>query len=318
MDKKLKIIFAGTPEFALPSLQKIVKHFTLAEILVITQVDKPVGRKQIIAPPPVKVLAERLGLTVWQPKSLKNKIWFDNIKMFNPTVLIVVAYGKIIPDNILNIPRLGGVNVHPSLLPKHRGPAPIQAAILNLDNETGVSIMLLDAEMDHGPILAQEKIKLNKTETGESLHNKLSALGADLLIKTLDKYLNHEITAKEQNHAQATYTKLIQKEDGKIDWQEKAEVIEAKIRAFSPWPGAFTRFADQRLKLSDVSLNKRRLIDNYQPGQVFFNNQDKTLQIAGGDQKSLIIHSLQLEGKKNLAANEFLRGYPRIVGSILK
>lgn len=318
MDKKLKIIFAGTPEFALPSLQKVFDHFTEAEILVLTQADQPVGRKQVVTPPPIKILAEKLGLTVWQPKSLKNELWTKKIQEFNPDVIIVVAYGKIIPKSILSIPQLGCVNVHPSLLPKYRGPSPIQSAILNQDQETGVSIMLLDNEMDHGPILAQEKIILNPTETGESLYDKLSILGADLLIKTLDKYLNNEISPKEQNHAAATFTKLIAKEDGQINWQESAEQIEAKIRAFSPWPGVFTYLDGERLKLSGIIGNNDDSTTPHLAGQVFFNPKNQTLQIACGDEKLLTINHLQLAGKKKLSSEEFLRGYPQIIDKILK
>ncbi|MEA3272416.1 MAG: methionyl-tRNA formyltransferase [Patescibacteria group bacterium] len=214
------------------------------------------------ATPSLKALQKKFK--VFQPKNITEI-------PANTDIAVVAAYGHIIPKKILEIPKFGFLNIHPSLLPKYRGPSPIQNAILNGDKETGVSIMLLDKKMDSGPILAQKKVKINENETYETLRNRLAEIGAKLLIKTLLDYVSGKIKPKPQNHKKATYTKLLKREDGKIDWSKPAEEIERMVRAYHPWPGTWTELNGKRLKI--------------------------------------ILNRVQLEGKKEMSLDEFLRGY---------
>ncbi|MFH1089576.1 MAG: methionyl-tRNA formyltransferase [Candidatus Uhrbacteria bacterium] len=261
----MKIIFLGTPDLAVPFLEALTNEPDFEVQAVITQPDRPVGRKQILTPSPVKELALAKGITVFQPENLKK----DSItpplhdSITSADIAIVVAYGIIIPQTVLNLPRLGFVNVHPSLLPKYRGPTPIQSAIANGDKETGVSIMLLDKGMDTGPLLTQEKIILATDETQVSLTEKIKQLGPALLIETIKKYVAGEIEPRPQDDSQAVVCKMLSRDSGKIDWSEPAERIEQKIRAYFPWPGTWTEFAHNgkniRVKILEAKLNNGSL-----------------------------------------------------------
>jgi len=274
-NNKIKIVFIGTSEFGAVILNRLVKN-NYKPVLVITQPDKPAGRKQTLTPSPVKKEA----------KLLEVGYDLEEIKKIKPDLIITAAYGKIIPKEILEIPKYGALNVHPSLLPKYRGPSPIQTAILNGDKETGLTIMLMDQKIDHGPIIAQNKYKIGENITYQELEKILADQGAKLLIETLPKWIKREIKAKEQNHSKASYTKIIKKEDGKIDWNKPAQEIERKIRAFDPWPGAFTFIKKKdkkiRVKILEAELSK----DN-----------------------KLIIKKLQPEAKKPMSFEEFKKGY---------
>ena len=255
--ENLKTIFLGNPEFALPSLEALIKeNYQIAGI--ITSPDKPVGRKQILTPPPVKVLAKKYNLPVYQPKD-KNEL-LEIVKKLQPDLAVVVAYGMLLPKEVLDIPKYGFINVHPSLLPKYRGAAPIQAAILNGDEKTGVSLFLIDKKMDNGPILARRELKspiLNSKFL--ILSNELAKIGADLLIETLPKYINGEITPLPQNNSQAIYTKKIKTEDAFIDLAKDNPIeMERKIRALNPEPGTWTLQQVQgkpmRMKILEAEL----------------------------------------------------------------
>ncbi len=312
----IRIIFMGTSDFAVPSLEKLINNKSYEIVGVFTQPDKPVGRKQELTPSPVKKLAQVNNLPIFQPETLKNKEAEEQIKKLNPDVIIVIAYGQIIPQNILDIPKFQTLNIHGSLLPKYRGASPIQSAILNCEKETGVTIMLLDKKMDHGPVLTQETEAINSNDTYETLHEKLANLGVELLEETLPKWFSGKITPQEQNHDEATYTKIITREDGKINWKNTAEKIDCQIRAFDPWPGTFTLWKGKRLK-----IKKARILD---PNIGCVESDiGKTFKTAGDElaincgQGSLVLETVQLEGKKETSGEEFIKGYPEILNSSL-
>ena len=299
MIKNKKIVFFGTPEFAVPTL-KALHHEGFNVVLVETQPDKPVGRKQILTPSVVKVEALKLGLSVIENlNDLKLKI-----KELKPDVGVVVAYGKIIPQGILDLFPSGCLNIHPSLLPKYRGASPIQTAILNGDTETGVSIIKLDNQMDHGKHVSQITYHVSADDTYESLSEKLAHKGTQLLVKNLPDYLNHKIKLKPQDDTQATFTKIINREDGKIDWQKPAVEIERQIRAYSPWPGCFTEFLNKRLKVISAEVTFGTLTSKI--GQFLAKDGDLLVK-CGKD--ALSIKKLQIEGKNEFSAKEFINGF---------
>lgn len=314
MANKIKIIFAGTPEFSVPYLAGLLADPDFSVLGVLTQPDRPSGRKQELSPAPIKVLAQKNNLKIWQPEKLKDdsKI-IGELKKTGAALLIVVAYGQIIPQAVLDVFPKGCINIHPSLLPKYRGASPIQSAILNGEKETGISIMLMDAKMDHGPILAQEKAQLTGEETNESLHRQLADSGVKLLIETIKKFLSDEIKPIEQNHETATFCAPITKKDGKIDWQKPPEKIKQKIQAFYPWPGTWTTLDGKRLKIfPPVIIDK----DESQPaGQITVENEQLTVVCGKG---KLIVSKIQLEGKTLITADNFIRGYANLSGKILQ
>jgi len=282
-NNKIKIIFLGTPEFGAIVLERLIKN-NYKPILVITALDKPAGRKQILTPSPVKLVAKKYNISVVQPEKIQNSKY--KIQNLRPDLIICAAYGQLIPAEILKIPRYGCLNIHPSLLPKYRGPSPIQYAILNGDKETGVTIILMDEKMDHGEIISNFKFLISKKFTYPELSQKLAEIGVKLLLETIPKWINGEIKAKAQDESEATYTKILKKEDGKIDWARPPEEIERKIRAFNPWPGAFTFW----------KKNKKKIMIKILEAEVSKNNK-------------LIIKKIQPEGKKPMTFEEFKRGY---------
>ena len=303
-----KIIFMGTPDFAVPGLQALIGDSRFKIAAVITQEDKPVGRKQELLPTPIKKVALENNLTVWQPKRLKNIA--DKIKAAAPDFIVVIAYGQILPEAVLAIPKIACINVHASLLPKYRGAACLQAPILNGDSETGVTVMLMDKGLDTGDILRQERIKLNGSETLAALHDELSALGAKILGNTLIDYAAGKIKPQLQNNKIASYITTIKKEDGRIDWLKPAEAIERQSRAFNPWPGTFTNLNGKIIKIikaKAIENNDKNLIS----GQIFL--EENGLAVKCG-QNALLILELQLEGKKATDFKSFLAGHKEIIG----
>ena len=299
-----KIIFFGTSEFAVPALKALINE-GYDVVLVITQPDKPVGRKQVLTPTPVKIEAQKQNLEIWEGlKNLKLKI--ESLK---PALGIVAAYGKIIPKKILDIPPKGCLNIHPSLLPKYRGASPIQTAILNGDKITGISIIKLDGQMDHGPIISKSQISIFNNDTSESLHHKLSVEGAALLVKTLPDYISDKITPVIQDDSKSTCTKILKREDGKIDWDKSAIEVGRQTRAYYPWPGSF---AEVKIKNSKLKIKILSVKVNYdigvEIGQLQNNAGHLIVQCGKG---SLIIEKLQPEGKKEMSSKEFINGYMR-------
>lgn len=301
--KKIRVVFMGTPDFALLGLSRLAQAADFKIVGLFTQTDKPVGRGQVMSPPPAKVLAKKYGLKIFQPERIKAET--ETIRNLKPDLLVVIAYGKIIPQAILDIPRYGCINVHASLLPKYRGAACLNAPILNNDKETGVTIMKMDAGLDTGPILRQAKMELRGTETLAEVHDRLSELGADLLAPTLRDWMAGRITPQAQDETAATYVKTLQKEDGRIDWTKPAQEIERLIRAYNPWPGTFFSQDGKLIKIIAAD-NKILASSNHQPGEMFV--FDRRLAIQCG-QDALLILKLQPAGKKIMSAQEFMSGH---------
>ena len=314
---KIRTILIGTSEFAERIFEKLREvRLPLVEIIaVITAPDKPVGRKQILTPSPVKKWALENNLPVLQPDKIKKPGWVTKIKELNPELIILCAYGQIIPKEILSIPKYSALNIHPSLLPKYRGASPIQAAILNGDKETGVSLMIMDEEMDHGPIISNLKSQISNLKlTYDELSEKLADLSAELLIKTLPDWIGGKIKPQAQDHAKATFCKLIKKEDGKIDWNKSVEEVERQIRAFCEWPESYTDFNGKILKIIEADSENKNT--EKKPGEVFLDeNKNICVQTGNG---ILILKQIQLEGKKPMTAKDFLNGHPEIIGASLK
>ena len=316
---KIKIVFMGTPEFSAIILKELCQS-KYKPILVVTAPDKPVGRKQILTSPPVKVIAQKYEIPAAQPEkiaSLKSEIL--NLK---PDLIVVAAYGQILPKEILEIPKFGCLNVHPSLLPRWRGPSPIQYTILNGDEKTGITIILMDEKMDHGPILTNSKLQItNPKITYLELHNKLAEIGDKLLLETIPRWIKGEIKPEPQDESKTTYTKILTREDGEIDWKKSAEDLERQIRAFDPWPGSFTFWEIMKGKLLRIKIFKARVFTSptgktFSIGKVLVVPQNKAGVQCGKD--FLLIEELQLEGQKPMESEKFLRGHPDFTHATLK
>lgn len=310
--QKYNIIFTGTPKFAVPSLQALIKDERFWTSTVVTAPDVKIGRKQILTPPSVKVVAEKHGITILQPEKITSIT--DKISNLNPDLIVVVAYGQIIPESILTIPKFGCLNLHASLLPKYRGASPIQSAILNGDKKTGVTLMKMDTGLDTGPIIAHETVEIADKETGETLHDKLAKLSAEVLIKYLPQYLDGLLKPRPQDDSQATSTPKLTRENGKIDWNKSALEIERMVRAYYPWPGSWTTWSSKILKVIAVSSALIKT-NEHAPGTVFLHDGQLAVQCK---KDALIIEKLQLEGKREMSAKEFLAGHKDVVGKALK
>ena len=310
----MRIVFMGTPYFAVPSLQKLLAGED--DIVgVMAQPDQPSGRGMAIHTPPVKILATSRGISVFQPAKLRVPGVLEQLRAWHPDLIIVAAYGKILPKAILDLPPLGCINVHASLLPKYRGAGPIQWAIAQGETETGITIMRISERMDSGDIFLQKAIPIAPYDTGGSLHDKLAQLGAEVLSEALDLLKQKQLVARPQNEADATYAPLIKKEDGRIDWSREAVVIERHIRAFNPWPSAYTTVNGKLLKIfaARVELHSR-------PSSAAFGMITEVtptgLVVATGA-GALVLTEVQLEGKKRLSIEEFLRGHSLSPGVLL-
>jgi methionyl-tRNA formyltransferase len=309
---QINVIFMGTPDFSVPSLTAL-KNYGCNISLVVTRLDQPRGRGQKTFPPPVKSIAEKLNCPVFQVDSVKTDHFYQRMIELHPDLLVVVAFGHIIPKKILEIPRLGAINVHASLLPKLRGPAPIQWAIINGESETGITTMLMDAGLDTGELLLTSKVDISPDDTAATLHDRLSLVGADLLITTIKKLKDGALHPITQNHALATYAPLLKKNDGHIDWQKPAIDIERFIRGVTPWPGAFTFLNEKRIRIFKARVWDLNTVDT--PGKVIkgFSNE---LCIATG-KGILSILDLQIDSGKRLAIHVFLRGNEIPVDTLL-
>lgn len=301
----MKVIFMGTPDFAVPCLESIIEagHSVLG---VFTQPDKPKGRKQILTPSDVKVCAEKHNLPVYQPTTLKDGTALEIIEELQPDVIVVAAYGKILPKEIIDFPKYGCINVHASILPKYRGASPIQHAVLNGDSETGVTTMQMDVGLDTGDILLCEKIPIEIDDTSLSMFEKLSKLGASLIVKTLDNVANGEITPIKQDDSKATYTKMIDKSLCDIDFTKSANDVHNLVRGLYDWPVANTYFDGKKLKIFSTKLS----VLKGNPGEVLSTNP-LTIGCADG---SVEILELQLEGKKRMDSKSFLSGHNISIG----
>ena len=309
----LRVIFMGTPAFAVPALDALMDagHDVVG---VFTQPDRRAGRGRRLAAPPIKEFAQERGLSVFQPASLREDADVRHrIKELAPDAIVVAAYGLFLPDDTLAVPRLGCLNIHPSLLPRHRGPSPVATAILEGDDTTGVTIMLLDEGMDTGPILAQQEAAIGEEETCEELTERLFDTGAGLLTKTLDDWNRGETAPEPQDDAHATITRRLQRSDGEIDWDQSAIETARRVRAFTPWPGTFTKWQDKTLKILSAEPGDDTL--DSLPGAVLKINGEG-IAVATG-KGALRLHEIQLEGRRPSDAADFARGRPDFIGSTL-
>ena len=310
----MKVVFMGTPDFAVGTLEAIVGagHEVAA---VVTQPDKPKGRGGVIAMSPVKECALRHGLTVLQPLKARSPEFVDEIKAINPDVIVVVAFGQIIPSEIIHMPKYGCINVHASLLPKYRGASPIQWTVLDGCEYSGVTTMLMDEGIDTGDILETATVKLDEKETGGSLFDRLSLVGAKLLVETLDKAEAGQLHPVKQDDSQSSYVRMIDKSFGLMDFTQPVEVLERKVRALNPWPSAFTHMDEKLLKIWDATVIQDNNVKAGDYGKV--KTDGKTCFMVACDGGYLSVNELQLEGKKRMKVEDFLRGYSIKEGTVL-
>ena len=300
----------GTPDFAVPNLQALADSG--AQIAgVYTQPDRPSGRGKKTSKSPVKILAERLGLPVFQPAALSTNEARSELETLSPDVIIVAAYGLILPNWTLALPTRGALNVHPSLLPRHRGPAPVASAILEGDEETGVTVMLVEPEVDAGPILRTIKLAINPTETTGQLTERLSNIGGQLLVETLHDWITGLISPEPQDHSLATFSRKVTKADGQIDWTQTAEQICRRIRAYHPWPGSFTTWAGRRLKIIEAAPTGD---EAGKPGLVSRDPGGILVQAGRGH---VALKTVQPEGRRPMDIYAFLAGHTDFMGVVL-
>ncbi len=308
------LVFMGTPDFAVPPLEAL--HAAGFRIpLVVTQPDRPKGRGRGVAAPPVKEAALRLGCEVAQPPKVRAPEFIDRLKPMAPDFLVVVAFGQILPQSILQIPMAGSINIHASLLPKYRGPAPIQWAILRGERQTGITTMLMDVGVDTGDILLQRATDIQDTENADHLHHRLSRMGAEMVVETLHRLRLGTLFPYSQKHDDATYAPMLRKHDGRIQWEQSAGRIDALIRAMTPWPGAYCFWGQKRLKIIQARGLEGVHIEA-PPGTVVAGFPDE-LRVAT-TQGVLQILQIQSDSGKRMAVKDFLRGHPLVPGSTLK
>lgn len=298
----MKIVFFGSSNVSIPILESLHKEHTILE--VVTSPDAPIGRKQIMTPSPIALSAEQYSIpTVKPPKVKNNQEFLDHLKSIDADIFIVVSYGKILPAELLNIPRLKTVNIHFSLLPRYRGASPIQSALREGVTQTGTTIFVLDELVDHGPILAQRSLSINPDDTFISLAQKLSQMSAELLLTILPQYEFGTLHPIEQDHSNATFTTLINKDHGRILWSDSATDIYNQYRAFILWPGIWTQWENKKLKIIECTLHQKGEFD---------------IQLPCGNNSDLYVQKLQLEGKNVMNAKDFRNGYPAFLSARLE
>jgi len=305
----MRIVFMGSPQFSVPSLEAISSHYEI--IGVFTQPDRPAGRGRKLQASAVKTASLDLGIPVFQPKKIRQEDAVAQLVALSPDLIIVSAYGQILSQSILDIPRLGSVNVHASLLPNWRGAAPIQASILNGETVTGITIMLMDAGMDTGPILSQAELEIEAEETGGELASRLSLLGAELLLDTLPGYINGEIRPSPQEDDEATYAPMIQRSDGLLDFNKSADLLERQVRAYEPWPTSYLVWEGRRIVVRSAHSKPS---DETEVGLVLKSNGHPAIVTTEG---ALVLDLIQPAGKKPMRGDAFLRGSPNFSGSRL-
>ncbi len=310
----LKIVFMGTPDFSVPTLQSLIDsdHSVIA---VVTQPDRPKGRGNRVVAPPIKVLAQQYAIPVLQPQRVKAPEVRQQLEELTPDAIVVVAYGQILPQPILDIPRLGCVNAHASLLPKYRGAAPFQWAIIRGETETGVTTMLMDKGMDTGDVLLQQSIPIEAEDTAATLHDRLAQVGADVLMRTLQGLEAGLLQPTPQNNDEATYAPLLKKHDGLVDWQKTAAEIANAVRGMSPWPGVYTHVQGNRVKLLKVQV-EAAIETTAEAGTVVAIDQQQGPLIATGAGQLRILE-IQPQNKKPMRCSDFCRGYRLQVGDRL-
>jgi methionyl-tRNA formyltransferase len=305
-------VFMGTPDFALASLDKLIDGgYEIAA--VVTQPDRPKGRGKKLTPPPVKERALGAGLRVLQPERVKDSGFIEALKELSPDIIIVVAYGQILPEEIINLPAMGCINVHASLLPKYRGAAPINWCIINGESRTGVTTMYMDKGMDTGDILLQRETEIGENETAGELHDRLAALGADLLLETLEGLQRNEVERKAQDHSAATYAPQLDRETGRVDWNSDAKSIYNLIRGTNPWPGCYTVYKGERMKLWEAKVLEQK--SRGTAGKVLEAGHGGMLVQAGSG--TLLVTKIQMPSSRVMTVDEYLRGNSLETGYIL-
>jgi methionyl-tRNA formyltransferase len=310
----MRIVFMGSPEFAVPSLEQLVRN-GYGVVAVYTQPDRPAGRGRALVPPPVKEAALRLGLNVRQPESLRSEEAFRELAEFEPDVIVICAYGQILTKEVIDLPRRRCVNVHFSLLPRHRGASPVAAALLAGDDITGVTIMIVTPKLDTGPVLARAAVAISPQDNTATLTGKLAIVGANLLLEALQGWLRGEIAPGEQDESAKTYFRQIKKEAGEIDWNLPATDIARRVRAYNPWPGCYTTWRGKQLKI----VAAEALPGEPSPGAgrvIALPGRGAGLGIGTGEGVLKILR-IQLEGKRVMGAPEFLRGQRGFIGGKL-
>jgi methionyl-tRNA formyltransferase len=306
----MRVVFLGTPEFAVPSLAALAKHHQVAAVY--TQPDRPKGRGNQLTESPVKIAAKLLKIEVFQPERIRRVENFEPLKAWAAEIMVVVGYGQIIPQNIIDLPRFGILNVHASLLPKYRGAAPIQWAIANGETHTGVTIMQIDAGLDTGDMLLKAALSIGPMENAPALGSRLAPLGADLLLEAMQQIEAGAARPEKQKNDEATLAPILKKEDGLIDWSRSAAQIYNRWRGFNPWPGAFTFFRGQQLSITGMRPAEHELDV---PGRTFV--KDRRLHVGCGNGSTLELLEVQLAGKTRLSADAFLNGYQLIENEML-
>ena len=317
----MRVVFMGTPEFAVPVLEALVGAPDVEVPGVVTPPDRPVGRGRNPVQSPVKSYALARSLPVLQPQSLRPEAAQRALASLSPDVIVVAAYGRILPPPVLAMPPHGCLNLHPSLLPRHRGPAPVVTAILEGDRSTGVTLMQLDQGMDTGPLISSQRVELTGSEDAETLTRRLFQLGARLLLDNLGPWVAGELTARPQIDAESTVTRKVERDDGRADWTMSAEQLERRCRAYKPWPGLYTQWDGKILKLLDVTVPEPEGgtgdVGDLPPGSVAQTDWGEAPFGVVTGQGILGLKNVQLEGRKAVTAAEFARGFPDILGAQL-
>lgn len=306
-----RIIFMGTPDFAVPALAELHRNYNV--VMVVTQPDRKSGRGRKLMASSVKETAEAANLPVFQPSTLKDPQAVSFLRNLNPDLIVVAAFGQILRRDVLDMPRKGCINIHASLLPRWRGASPVVAAILAGDTETGITLMQMDPGLDTGPIIRQRAMPITPRHTGQSLTAELSFMSADLLIETLPDWLDRKITPQPQDDTLATLARRIKKEQGLLNWRQSAVQIDRQVRAFFPWPGAFTHWQEKTLKVLSVSVVADWAEDR-PPGQVFKLKKDVAVATSQG---AIILQQIQPAGKRPMSAKSFVAGAANFIGSQL-
>ncbi len=311
--KNYRIIFMGTPDFAVPSLEALINS-QYEVVAVVTNPDRQKGRGKKVTPPPIKVVAEKAGIPVLQPTKIKTEEFREALAAFKPDLMVVAAYGRILPLSLLELAPLGCINVHGSLLPRHRGAAPIQWAVIEGDKEVGVTIMQMDVGMDTGNILLPEKISVNDQETAGSLFDKLAQLGAETLIKALYRLREGNLEPLAQDASLSTKAPMLKKEDGLLDWSKPATKLQCLIRGLDPWPSSYSFLDNKRFRFFSPEIVYKE--SDQQPGTILAANREGLLIVTG--KYCLMIKEIQPEGKKRMEVDAFLRGQPLETGMLFK
>jgi len=302
----MRIVFCGTPEFAIPTLRRLLAEADFTVEAVVTQPDRPRGRGQEVAGSAVKDLALEQGVYVYQPEKIKSDSAYEFFKRVAPDAVVIIAYGQIVPQRLIEIPRLGWINLHASLLPKYRGAAPVNWAIVNGETRTGLTTMQIDAGMDTGPILLQHAMEIGADETAPELLARMAEAGPPLMLETLRKLDRGEIEPRPQDHSQASLAPLLKKEDGCIGWSHSARQIYNRMRGLAPWPGAFTTFRTQLCHLWGRPAEATAVIGKEAPGTLFASSDGLYVVCGGGSR--LLVEFVQLEGRKRVTARDFANG----------